>query len=457
MKKSFILLIVLGSFISFSSCEKFLEVPLPVDQLATESVFKSKSTIEATLTGIYNGFANLGTAMDYISTNFLSDEIYYPTVAGGRNNLAIASITPDESTVNSWAHYYTVIHRTNVVIENIPGVSSEILTTAEKDRYMGEAKYIRAASYWFMVNFWGDVPLVISTVLEENQDKPRTPVSQVYDQIILDLQEAVSLLPAAVSSNPTRIHNKYQAEALLARVYLYKGLWDQAETAANNVITQNGYYQLLPSLPDVFKRNSKEILFSNREILQVSFYLNKAYYGLAIIADANHAMHPDFVAKFEAGDARLTGWTRTVSGRVQPFKYIHSLFADASSNPQDFVFQRYAELFLIRAEARAQQDKLSGPDGAIADIDVIRSRAGLTGTPAVTQTEVLAAVEDERARELFNEGHRWFDLKRTGKADLVLGALAHKSENYMPYMKFMPITPIQIDANPALLQTEGYN
>jgi hypothetical protein len=457
MKKTFIILIVLGSFMSFSSCEKFLEVPLPVDKLATESVFKSKSTIEATVIGLYNGFGGLGLSLDYISTNFLSDEIYYPTVAGGRNNLAVASITPDESLVNSWAHYYTTIHWANIVIENLPGVTSDILTTEERDRYMGEAKYIRAACYWVMVNFWGDVPLILTSGLEENQDMPRTPVSQVYDQIILDLEEAVDLLPAAVSSDPTRINNRYQAEALLARVYLYNGLWSQAETAANNVITQNGYYQLLPVLTDVFKRNSKEILFSTREIIQVSFYLNKSYYGLVFIADANHAMHPDFVAKFEAGDARVTDWTTTVSGRVQPFKYFHSLFADASSNPQDFVFQRYAELFLIRAEARAQQNKLSGTDGAIADIDVIRSRAGLTGTPAVTQTEVLAAVEDERARELFNEGHRWFDLKRTGKADLVLGALAHKSENYKPYMKFMPITPIQIDVNPALLQTEGYN
>jgi starch-binding outer membrane protein, SusD/RagB family len=457
MKRSFIIMTILVFFMSFSSCEKFLDVPLPVDQLATESVFSSKSTIEATVIGLYNGFANLGSASDYVYTNYLSDELYYPTVAGSRNNLAIASITPDESMVNSWAHHYTVIHRANIVIENLPGVSTEILTTAERDRYMGEAKYLRAASYLFMVNFWGEVPLIVTSGLNDNLNLPRAPISQVYEQITQDLEDAVALLPVAVSADPNRIHNKFQAEALLARVYLYRGLWSEAETAANNVITQSGYYELLPNLLDVFKRNSKETIFSYREILLVSIILDKSYFGLSLIADVNHAIHPTIEARFDAGDARFINWTRLVSGRRQAFKYIHSLTANASSNPQDFVVQRFAELYLIRAEARAQQNKLTGPDGAIADINTIRTRALLTDTPAVTQSEVLEAIEDERIRELFTEGHRWFDLKRTNQADLVLGALDYKAANYQPYMRFMPIASTQIDANPALTQTDGYN
>jgi starch-binding outer membrane protein, SusD/RagB family len=457
MKKSFIIMTILVFFMSFSSCEKYLDVPLPVDQLATESVFNSKPTIEATMVGLHSAFASLGNALDHLNFCFLSDELYYPTIAGGRNSLAIADIQPDNSSVNSWAHHYTTIHRANIIIENMPGVSASVLNDVEKDTYMGAAKYIRAATYLMMVNIWGEVPLVVTSGLNDNLNLPRAPISQIYDQITQDLEDAVDLLPVVVLADPNRIHNRYQAEALLARVYLYQGLWAQAETAANNVITLNGYYQLLPNLLDVFKRNSREIIFSYREIFQVSLFLDKTYFGLSLIADVNHAMHPSIESKFEPGDARFTNWTRVVSGRRQPFKYIHSLTANASTNPQDYVVQRFAELYLIRAEARAQQNNLSGPDGAIADINTIRTRALLTDTPAVTQPEVLEAIEEERARELFTEGHRWFDLKRTNRADLVLGSMGHKSENYQPYMKFMPIASTQIDANPALIQTNGYN
>jgi starch-binding outer membrane protein, SusD/RagB family len=457
MKKIIIIITILGPCFWFTSCEDYLEVPLPVDQLATESVFKSKSTIEASVIGLYSSYAGIGSASDFASVTYLSDELYYPVVAGGRDALAIANIDASNSMVNSWGHYFTAINRANILTENLPGVSAGVLKTAERDRYLGEAKYIRAATYLFLVNFWGEVPLVLSSSLNDNLRVPRVPVSQIYDQITQDLKDAVLLLPATVTADPNRIHNKYQAEALLARVYLYRGLWAEAETAANNVITNNGYYALLPNLADVFKRNSKEIIFSTREILQVSLYLDKSYYGVVLLADVNHAIHPSLVEKFETGDARFTNWTRSVSGRRQAFKYVHSLIASATANPQDFVVQRFAELYLIRAEARAQQNKLTGPNGAIADINAIRTRAALGNTAAVTQAEVLAAIEDERIRELIGECHRWFDLKRTNKADQVLGALAHKAPNYKPHMKFMPISTREIDSNPALIQTSGYN
>lgn len=457
MKNIIVIFIVSVSFLFMTSCDEYLEVPLPVDQLATESVFKSKPAIEATVLGIYNAISGLTHAWDFGYLLYLSDEIYYPAVAGTRDLLAIANIDATNSQVTSWSHYYTVINRANIIIENLPDVPSNVLTTVQNNTFMGEAKYLRAYSYWFMANFWGDVPLVLTTGLGENLKLPRAPVSEVYDQIIKDLEDAVNLLPSAVSATSSRIHNKYQAEALLARVYLYRGLWSKAEAAANNVISNSGYYQLLPNLADVFKRNSREAIFSLRESSNTSLFLDKSLMGAVLISDANCAMYPSIVSKFETGDARFSGWTRLVSGRRQPFKYIHALTASATSNPQDFIVQRFAELYLVRAEARAQQNNLGGANGAIADINIVRTRAALGNTAATTQAEVLAAVEDERIRELFGESHRWFDLKRTNKADQLLGALPHKATNYKPHMKFMPIASREIDSNPSLVQTSGYN
>ncbi len=458
MKKNLIIiLMVLGVFFGSASCEKYLEAPLPVDQLATESVFTSKPAIEATVVGIYSSLAGLSHAWDFGYTLYLSDELYYPAVNGSRYDLSIANINATTSQVTSWGHYYTLIYRANLVIENLPTVPASVLPTLDNNRLMAEAKYLRAFAYLYLADFWGDVPLVLSSALDDNLLLPRTPVSQVYEQITKDLEEARDLLPATVTSTSSRIHNKYQAEAMLARAYLYRGLWAQAETAANNVITQNGYYALLPNLADVFKRNSKETIFSLRESVTSSLFLDKAIFGTVLLQDVNVAMHPTVVAKFETGDTRFANWTRLVSGRRQPFKYIHALTATASSNPQDFIVQRFAELYLIRAEARAQQGKLTGTDGAIADVNTIRTRAALPNTAAASQAEVLQAIEDERVRELFGEAHRWFDLKRTGRADQVLAALPHKAVNYKPYMKFMPIDTRQIDANPGLTQTTGYN
>lgn len=457
MKNLYSTFLILGMLLGYASCTKYLEVPLPVDQLATESVFTSKPAIDASVVGIYASLAGLIHAWDFGYTLYLSDELYYPSVAGSRYDLSIANINETSSQVTSWGHYYTLIYRANLLIENLSKVSADVLTPAENNRMTAEAKYLRAFAYLYLADFWGDVPLVLSSSLNDNLLLPRAPVSQIYEQITKDLEDARNQLPSAVAVSPNRIHNKHQAEALLARVYLYRGLWAQAEAAANNVITQSGYYSLLPNLADVFKRNSKEVIFSLRETSTSALFLDKSAFGSVLLQDVNVAMHPTILAKFETGDPRLTSWTTLVAGRRQPFKYVYSLTANASSNPQDYAVQRLAELYLIRAEARAQQGKLTGPQGAVADINTIRTRAGRPNTTASTQAEVLQAVEDERIRELFGEAHRWFDLKRTGKADQVLGSLPHKASNYKPFMKFMPIDTRQIDANPSLKQTVGYN
>ena len=115
---------------------------------------------------------------------------------------------------------------------------------------------------------------------------------------------------------------------------------------------------------------------------------------------------------------------------------------------------RFAELYLIRAEARAQQNKLTGANSAASDINVIRTRAGLSNTTATTQAALLLAVEKERQVELFTEwGHRWFDLRRTGRIDAVLSAV---KPTWKPTAALFPIPYLEIQRNPLLTQNNGY-
>ena len=128
---------------------------------------------------------------------------------------------------------------------------------------------------------------------------------------------------------------------------------------------------------------------------------------------------------------------------------------DATAGNEYNVLLRLAEQYLIRAEARAQRDKITGSGSAAEDLNVVRSRAGLLGTTATTKTAMLLAIENERAHELFSElGHRWFDLKRTGRADAVLGP---QKATWTSTAVLFPIPASQILYNNKLNQNLGYN
>jgi hypothetical protein len=177
---------------------------------------------------------------------------------------------------------------------------------------------------------------------------------------------------------------------------------------------------------------------------------------LTASADPNHAMTASLAAAFERDalrpdyqDDRFDSWVKTsASGKY----YIAKYGTITAANTEFFVVLRLAEQYLIRAEARAQQNNLTG---SLADINVIRSRAGLHPATAQTQAELLLAVEHERQVELFGEfGHRWFDLKRTGRADAVLAPV--KGSAWQSTDVLYPIPALQVTNNPALVQNPGY-
>lgn len=458
----YIIVIFLTSIIS---CTDYLEVPFPTDSLTTETTFGSKATIDAAILGIYSQVANLNTIVFYRNYYMLSDEFVYVTPPpSDLGNINISNLQPTNIWINSWANYYSIIFRANTILEQLPSVGTDVLTTAQKNEYLAEAKYLRAWAYFIMINAWGDVPLVTTTKVEDNINIPRAPVAEIYKLIEKDLTEAKASLTTNVNASSLRIHNQFQIDGLLSRVYLYQNKWTEAESSASNVISSNKY-QLLPVLNDVFKRNSKEVLFSvsygNNSVL----FKDRNLLGWVIIpanaASANSSGYfsNDVLQKFDKDDNRSKSgnWTINLFNRTYCNKFLYNSAATSAqveANPQDFVFQRLSEIYLIRAEARAQQNKLSD---ALADINVIRKRAGVKNLEGNTKEAVMLGIENERQFELFYEGHRWLDLKRWGKADQVLSVLPHKKDNYKPHHKLLPISVTEIDSNPSIKQNEGYN
>ena len=270
---------------------------------------------------------------------------------------------------------------------------------------MGEARFLRAFFYFYLVNYFNDVPLILDTDYQKNTSLPRTPAAQVYAAILEDLVAAQADLADAYQSAERTRANKAAASALLARVYLYQQQYDKAETEATKVIG-DARYQLLTDLSKIFLKNSNETILQWQTINTSTAGVN-TWEGFSIVpASATstplYQAHPNFVAAFETGDKRKDNWVKSftnTSGTVYyPFKY-----KIRTKTPVDeySMVLRFAEQYLIRAEARARQNNLVG---AKADVDTIRKRAGLAVLPDnLSQADMLLAIEKERRMELFAE------------------------------------------------------
>jgi hypothetical protein len=240
---------------------------------------------------------------------------------------------------------------------------------------------------------------------------------------------------------------------LLARVYLYTAGWADAESQASSVVS-SGLYTL--SGPDsVFLNFSNETIW---QLMPVNPSLNTQ--EAAYFIPGSPALIPafpltnDLVNAFEPGDNRFTAWTgnTTIAGQTFYYPYKYKNGGGGSVTEYHVVF-RLAEQYLIRAEARMHQNNISG---AIGDLNIIRARAGLAAlSPSLSPDATASALQQERRIELFAEfGHRWLDLKRTAKADLVLGAL--KPASWQTTDALWPVPQAQRIVNPFLTQNKGY-
>jgi hypothetical protein len=438
-----------------TSCKKFVDIPPPQTQVESSRVFSSDATATAAVVGLYNQMvSNNQTLMNgaiTIYTGLSSDEFRNVDPNSDYDQFAGNAIPASSNTINSsfWPNAYRYIYQANAVLEGLS--ASAAVTPGLKDQLRGEMLFTRALNYFYLSNLFGDVPLILTTDYRKNSTLSRTSVTGINQQIIADLTEAEKLLSGNTATLNNARPGRMAAAALLARVYLYQQNWAAAEREASTVL-QSGIYTLPGDLDAVFQSTSPETIFQ-----LVRPAANTAEGAAFVPADATtmppFILNAPLLQAFAPGDERRQHWlgTNTINGKDYTFPYKYKVRSGATVTENNIVL-RLAEVYLIRAEARAQQDKLSD---ALTDLNIIRNRAGLTSLTAATGSAALLAILQERQTELFAEwGHRWLDLKRTGKANEVLGIF--KGAGWQLADALYPVPRAEILLNPLLTQNPGY-
>ena len=463
------LVFVLFIALSFS-CKKLIQIPVhPPGEIPTAQVFADSAGILSAVKGIYSNFNETNFSPSFVNGNIdqytgrSSDELIVTSPAGLDADKVLPTDLPMESL---WSSAYSNIYQMNSCLENIP--SSTAISQALKNQLLGEIKVVRAFYYFNLVNLFGGVPLVTTTDYHVTETLPRASVDSVYSLIISDLTSAQKLLTAAYPAAPATggvpkaRPNLYVADALLAKVYLYRQQWSNAAGTASLVIN-SGAYSMEPNLNNIFLDGSKEAIWQ----LPATGLYYQTMDAYNFVPNPPNAFIPTYqvgsylYAAFEAGDLRKTDWTGsnsvatggTVMVYYYPNKYKNIV---ASATPaEDFMFLRLGEQYLIRAEAYAQ---LNNAAGAVADINQIRNpaRVGLPNYGGPTdQSSLLKEIYHERQVELcFEWGNRWYDLKRTGTINAILGA---EKPTWQPYAALYPVPQTDMQSNPFLVQNPGYS
>jgi hypothetical protein len=454
-------------FFGFSSCKKYLDVGFPPDKIVADYIYSSDKSAANVLTGIYYDLQastsfSQGRESVSLQMGLQSDEIAAPPGsylnANYRNNTRF----------DFWSRMYKLVYRTNAALHGLTGSST--LSADVKEKLLGEAYFLRAFCYFYLVNLYGDVPIITSPEYKTNALAARSPVTKVYEQIISDLNLAKGLLTdgywdaSITKPSDDRVRpNKWAATALLARAYLYAGSWKDASEEATLVIDQKASYDTVP-LNSVFLKNSKEAIWQLQPSYEEGTFNNTLDAQLYILSNGpNSFLNPvvasDFLLNtFELTDKRKDEWigiNTTNDGKTYffPFKYKFNL--PDVPNEEFVMVLRLAEQYLIRAEAKL---KLGDEGGAKADLNVIRARAGLPNTNASGPEQLMTAILKERQVELFTEwGHRWFDLKRTGKLDDVMKVVTPlKGGTWSSYKQLFDIPISDLRYNVNLKQNDGY-
>ncbi|KAA2239888.1 RagB/SusD family nutrient uptake outer membrane protein [Chitinophaga agrisoli] len=455
-----------------TSCKKFITVEPPITSINEGNIYASDVTAASVLTGIYSKMSNNsiianGSVLSLSVIPALSaDELsLYSSVTNTTYLSTYRNSLSETVVVDFWGVFYSIIYSCNSAVEGL--TSSGTLSPVVKQRLLGEAKFLRAFSFFYLVNLYGDVPLPLTTNWEENALLSRASKEEVYNQIIQDLDDARQSLADIYLSGDIRSEtadrsrpNKWSATALLARVYLYKGDFPNAEKMATNLIENVAMYKLV-ELNDVFKKGSAESIW---QLQPTALGENTQEARMFIIPETgpNADRWPVFLSdtllnSFEKGDLRKIDWVDSVMADNIAYFFPYKYKVEKLNEPvtEYSTMLRLAEQYLIRAEARVKNGNVPG---AKADLNEIRRRAGLADINDSNPELLLGDILHERQVELFTEcGHRWLDIKRAKKVDDIMNAITpRKGGVWKSSWQFYPVSVLELQRAQNLDQTQGY-
>jgi hypothetical protein len=413
-------------FISMS-CNSFLDVDLNKSQINTEEIFSNDVTATAAVTAMYNSVSlNSPLSGIFYGMNALSG-LSSGELSNYSQDLELKAfeqhvISPKNSNIlQLWNFMYNLIYQANAIVEGVD--NSNGLSEATKQQLQGEALFMRAFTYFYLVNLFGEVPLITKTDYRINQSLSRNAVDDVYRLIESDLLTAQSQLAKTYVTDQRVRPNKATATALLARMYLYRQDYSKAELQASAIIDDPAYQlRAKNDIDKVFLIDSHETIWQIMPVFSTTNTVEGANFIIST-TPRYHILTDDLREHFTADDLRYPNWVKSYSNNAGvfyfPYKYKQNSKDPAAAYTECSIVFRLAEIYLVRAEARAH---LNNVEGAQSDLNSIRSRAGLPNTEASDPSGLFLAIESERWSELFTEyGHRWLDLKRTNRAMDVLG------------------------------------
>jgi hypothetical protein len=513
MKKIYIAIVLLS--IGLSSCKKaFIELN-PEDSYTDGVFYKTEQQFRSAVVAAYAPLRDV-LINDYFTSEMHSDNTIYQPIPGNRGtayvereNISDFTNTSTNAYVSAtWQHSYTGISRCNIIIERLKGSDLDEAVKANLD---GQAKFLRALNYFKLVRLYGGVPLsIVEVKTAEEAFKPRSTEAEVYAQIVADAEDAMNELAVPTKFPQTGEATKGSAAMLLANVYAVQKKWADAETVLNGLLTMG--YDLNANYGDAFlptNKNGKESIFeiqflggsitgSTPNVLSFHFIPRskdtRILTGIAIDNTSTGGWNTpssDLIADFEANDKRLDASIGIAEGTYDassyfvysaaksiinyvpatgkigvPYikKYLHSPLVATTGSSDDFPVYRFSDALLLLAEALNEQGKSAL---ALAPLNRVRKRAGLSDIVTADQTELKTIILHERRVELAFENNRWTDLLRTGKAISVINAFGVKIRQQLPFLSsdayvidnhhlVFPIPQNEVGLNPKVIQNPGY-
>ncbi|AUD07591.1 RagB/SusD family nutrient uptake outer membrane protein [Spirosoma pollinicola] len=465
---------------SLSSCHDFLNLK-PEYQISDQSFYQNQNDFETALVGVYSTTRGLYTTSNLLYMSELTTdnaEIQWSSPSADEMQLDQNAVTPTNAYVLAvWRTCLYTISQSNNILNRIDAVNFDQTT---KNRIKGEAQFLRASSYFYLVRLFGNVPITNQTFSSPAQvssaDLTLKPQAEVYTQIVADLTSAESLLPATLNTDKTRT-SQMTVKTLLGKVYLTQKSYDLAATKLKEVIDAK-QYSLMADYKTLSTNGNTNLA---ETILEVDFLsgqsLGNNYSAVFTPSITSMAIFPgnaqgsgrivptlDLIRSYEAGDARkvisvndsitLIGGKKSYSR--YGLKFVDFKAVDPGDGSVSFTILRYADVLLMYAEALNEGGKTTD---ALLYLNQVRQRAKLAALSGLSQADLRLALERERRVEFLYEGQRWFDLVRTGRAQTVLNAhyASQKlSFSVQDFELFFPIPQTEIDLNPALKQNIGY-